>query len=504
MKIKVGKYYLDREQMKIVKDESKRLLVVAGAGSGKTMTILGKLKYLCAHKGINPKDIICISFTAKASSDLKRKIKEDIGLDIDVYTFHKLALEILKREHFDIADANLLEDITRVHFEENVFKDKDALSVLLKYFHLKNREELERFYKEHYDEILSLEHLLSTFIHLFKSNNHSLEDFLVFLGRAKLTFDVKKYRREKLLLKMATSIYLSYEKYLNDEHEIDFDDMLIKAKKTVDKYGFKNNIKYIIIDEYQDTSMVRFELVKSILIKTEASLIAVGDDFQSIYRFTGCDLSLFLNFKKIFKDGKILKIENTYRNSQELINVAGSFVMKNRAQVRKRLKSQKRLARPIVIKEYSYAKEAFTSLLLDLYDKTQKEILVLGRNNKDIDFFLEKDKFKISDGRIFCYAFPELQAKYLTAHKSKGLESENVILLNMTDTTLGFPNQMKDDKLLRFVAPQSSRYPFDEERRLFYVALTRTKNRVFILSPKKARSIFVDELIRDYKKYIEF
>lgn len=505
MELKVGKYYLDKAQIKIVKDKSKHLLVVAGAGSGKTLTILGKIKYLIEQKNVNPKEIICISFTAAASGELKNKIHTDLGFDIDVYTFHKLALEILKnKQHYEIADANLLDDMIRTYFEIDVLKDKDALQVVLKYFNLKNKNSYQTFYKEHFDEILSLEHLLSTFIHLFKSNNHELEDFLIFLDKAKLTFNLKKYKREKLLLKMATSIYIEYTNYLEENSEIDFDDMLIKAKKTVDKFGVFHKIKYIIIDEYQDTSLVRFELIKSVLDKTGASLVAVGDDFQSIYRFTGCDLSLFLDFKKIFKDGKILKIENTYRNSQELINVAGSFIMKNRAQVRKKLVSQKTISKPIVIKEFTYGKKSFAKLLYDIYEKTNKEILVLGRNNKDILYFLDKENFKLDNDKIFSYEYKEMKIRYLTAHKSKGLESENVIIINLKNDTLGFPNQMKDDKILRFVSPHSKKYPFDEERRLFYVALTRTKNKVYLLTPKNGKSIFVEELIKDYSKYIEF
>ena len=97
--------------------------------------------------------------------------------------------------------------------------------------------------------------------------------------------------------------------------------------------GIKHKYKYVIIDEYQDTSLVRFNLIKEILDKTDSKLMVVGDDFQSIYRFTGCDISLFLNFKKYFNKAKILKIQNTYRNSQELIDIAGNFVMKNKHQI---------------------------------------------------------------------------------------------------------------------------------------------------------------------------
>lgn len=505
MKFKVGKYFLDEEQSKIVLDDSKHLLVVAGAGSGKTLTILGKIKFLIEEKDIEPDEIICISFTAAASQDLKRKIKEDINLNLNVYTFHKLALEILKKDYyFEIADANLLDDIIREFFREDILRSRKNMEILLKYFNLKNKDEYKKFYNERQDEILSLEHLISTFIHLFKSSNFKLEDFIKFLDQAKLTFSVKKYKREKIILTLALNIYRKYMDYLKSNNEIDFDDMLIEAKKVVDNSGFFHRTKYIIIDEYQDTSIVRFKLVKSILDKTGASLVAVGDDFQSIYRFTGCDLSLFLDFKKIFPDGKILKIQNTYRNSRELISVAGDFVMKNRQQMRKKLKSNKTLDKPIIIRKLENFKRDFRLTVLDIYNKYGGEILVLGRNNRDYIPFLDTDYFEIKNEEIIYKDNRSIKIKYLTAHKSKGLESDNVIILNLRDDTLGFPNQMKDDAILRFVSKKAGRFPFDEERRLFYVALTRTKNRVFLLIPKKNISPFITELEENYKSKIEY
>lgn len=502
MQIKVGKFYLDDEQTKIVLDESKYTLVVAGAGSGKTMTILGKLKFLIETKKVDPKDILCISFTAKASEDLKQKILKDVGLKIDVYTFHKLGLEVLKRHrYYEIADSNLLNDIIREYFEVDMMKDKEALKVVLKYFDLKKTSDYKHLLEEK-DKLSSLEALLSTFIHLFKANNHKLEDFLRFLDSAKRTLNIKKYRREKLILKMAVAIYTKYENYLKDNEEVDFDDMLIEAKKVVDKKGFIHNVKYIIVDEYQDTSLVRFELLKSIVDNTGASLMAVGDDFQSIYRFTGCDITLFLKFNKTFKDGKLMKIQNTYRNSQELIYVAGQFIMKNKSQVRKKLRSSKSLPKPIVIKYYK-ANNELSDLIYSIYEKYGGNIMILGRNNKDITYYLNEKEFKLKGDRIISFKYPELNAVYLTAHRSKGLECDNVIIINLKDSLTGFPNQIEDDKILRFVSKTASKYPFDEERRLFYVAMTRTKNRVFLFAPKAKTSIFVNEIIKDYKKYIE-
>ena len=271
--------------------------------------------------------------------------------------------------------------------------------------------------------------------------------------------------------------------------------MLTRAKERV----YDTKTKYIIIDEYQDTSYVRFSLIKEIIDKTNAKLMVVGDDFQSIYRFTGCDLELFTNFHKYFRNTKIRYISNTYRNSNELIDVAGSFIMKNKEQIKKKLKSNIHINKPIVVVRYKM-KNDLKKLILNIYKKN-KNILILGRNNNDINSYLDKD-FIIKDNKIIYLKNRKIDIKYLTVHKAKGLEADNVIIINLYNKTLGFPNKMNDDKLLRFVSKNKINYPYDEERRLFYVALTRTKEKVYLYTPFNP-SVFVNELIDDYRDRID-
>ena len=127
--------------------------------------------------------------------------------------------------------------------------------------------------------------------------------------------------------------------------------------------------------------------------------------------------------------------------------------------------------------------------------------MILGRNNKDINKFISKE-FKLDGDKLTLLSHPEINITYLTVHKSKGLESEEVILINLTDDIIGFPSKLKDADILRLVSLNRSKFLYDEERRLFYVALTRTKNKVYLLTPKKNPSIFVKELVRDYKNRI--
>ena len=267
--------------------------------------------------------------------------------------------------------------------------------------------------------------------------------------------------------------------------------MLLKAIEIVRNNNLSLSWKYIIIDEYQDTSYIRFLLIKEIINKVNSNLMVVGDDFQSIYKFTGCDLSLFTNFTNYFPNATILKLERTYRNSQELIKIAGTFVMKNKKQIKKDLCSEKHLKDPIRIIRYKNIKYQFCSLIKKL--PPNKKILVLGRNNRDSNLLLSNIVTQ-KENKIIIKDYENIDITYMTVHKSKGLESDIVIVINLTDQQNGFPNQIKDERITRIVVKNKEKYLYGEERRLFYVALTRTKNEVYLLVPQKSPSIFIEEL----------
>ena len=495
MNFKINGYFLDKEQTNIVLDNSKYLLVVAGAGSGKTLTILGKINYLINYLNVKKEEILCISFTREASNSLKNKIKNEFNIDLDVYTFHKLSLEILKENNkeFEITSSDTLDNIIHEFIYIKVLNYEKQMQLILKYFKVryKNKDMYLLFLDGNEDKIKVLEKLISTFIHLFKCRGYDLNSFTVLLKKAKR--NIFKYHHYKMFLIIALNIYLEYTTYLDENNEIDFDDMIIKAIGIIKEKGINKSYKYIIIDEYQDTSFIRFSLVKEIINKTNAKLVVVGDDFQSIYRFTGCDLDLFLNFKKYFKDAKVMKIQNTYRNSKELIKIAGDFVMKNNKQIKKNLKSSKSIKKPIRLVYYKNIRIEFRKLLKEMYNENKKNILVLGRNNNDIYMVLDKRYFKIDKDRIIYLENIDMNIRYLTVHKSKGLEEENIIVINLEDKLLGFPSQIKDEKVLRFVSLKEE-YLYAEERRLFYVALTRTKNYVYLMVPRSNESVFIKEI----------
>ena len=491
----INGYPLDNEQRKVVTSCEKHLLVSAGAGSGKTLTIIGKIRYLIEIKDIKEEEILCISFTNEATNNLKNKLKDNYNYNITCYTFHKLGLEILKKKKCKISSANYLKYIMNEFFKALI--DNESKKRVLSFFKIKyNAFNVNKKYDEIDDKkLLEFCDLIEKFINLFKANDYLPEDFLIFLKSAS--------KREKNFILIAYYIYYLYQKELMSKNEIDFSDMISLATKYVEKNGYYRKIKYVIIDEFQDASKVRFNLIKAILSKTDASLLVVGDDFQSIYRFTGCDLDLFLKFNNIFPDSKILKICNTYRNSKELITVAGSFIMKNKNQLRKELNSFKRVKYPIWIIYYKDMIRSFIKLINYIYNESKKPILVLGRNNFDIDFLKKSNKFIIDKDSVIYKDNKDIKMTYLTVHRSKGLEEENVIVINLCNNKLGFPNKIVDERILRFVSCKKDNYLYAEERRLFYVAITRTKNITYLFTPFSNESMFVMELKKDYRSKIK-
>lgn len=436
--------------------------------------MIGKIRYLVERKNIKENEILCILFTNEACTNLEMNIKKNYNYNINVYTFHKLSLEILKDMKYKITEMDTLRYIVDEYFYFIKYDNSMKLRVKKVLF------KIDSSYNSILEskELEQLKKLIITFIDLFKTNNYKLLDFL-------------KFKKNKDLIRIIIDIYLIYQEELMSTSSIDFNDMIIKATE----YIKKNNIhryKYIIVDEYQDTSYIRYLLLREIINKAKAKIVCVGDDYQSIYGFNGCDLSIFLNFKKYFGYSKILKISNTYRNSQELINVAGSFIMRNKSQMLKKLKSNKHIDKPIKI---MYGNN-LTSLL-DKVSINHKNILILGRNNFDIYNYL-----KLGNNKRIKYK--DLNIKYMTIHASKGLEEECVVIINLKDDIVGLPSKIKTDGILKLLNRHIETYPYEEERRLFYVAMTRTKSDLYLLVDKKNPSIFVRELEKYNKRYIEY
>ena len=428
------------------------ILLIAGAGAGKTFTITQKIIYLIENKIYAPEEILIISFTNKSVAGLQKKI----NYNCSILTFHKLAIQILRDYNINF---NLVNDTYLEFLTNEFFQSLDApklIKEILLYFKEYDYQKFLKTYK--YQEFKKL---LITILKIYKTNGCTKDDFQ------------RIYPKNNFLSKYFYIIKTIYEQELVSTHSYDFDDLIIKATEVLNSFY---RYKYIIVDEFQDTSTIRFNLVNKLRIINNAFLFVVGDDYQSIYHFSGCNINLFLDFPKLIPNSHVLKLKYTYRNSQELIDIAAKFVMKNKKQISKDLISNKHITNPIEFIYYINPQKSFEKL----YKKVKKinpDLLVLGRNNKDILEFSQDNSIN-----------------YLTVHSAKGLEAENVILINMTDRIYGFPNQIQNNILLEELHPSDKEILFAEERRLFYVALTRTKNKIYIMVPLFGKSIFIKEL----------
>lgn len=669
-----GKKLDEQQQTAVITDEYSNL-IVAGAGSGKTLTILGKVKYLIEKKNISPEDILLLSFTKKTVEELNDRIKK-IGLGIEATTFHKLAYDTIKKFQTNlpaVTNESTLNRVIKEYLQKDIFEDPLAVESYIQYVacymnipeeddnynslgekldtekgidfqtlkskcetlnkvtkssldtlqgeKVKSVEELmianflylngieyeyekpypygeimvrPDFYLKDYD--IWLEHfgvdenncakwltpfneqkyvegmqikrqahkvnntklletysffnrdkvllqklremlenedvsfkprdpksifkkvtdnderfgkeiikLIESFINLSKSrrlNYDLLNNLFSDTSKAKSDFMLE---RQKIFLQFVLPILSKYDNTLKERNEIDFNDMINQATDIIkeNKPGYK--YQYVIIDEYQDISFARFNLIKEIRDLSGARLVCVGDDWQSIYRFAGSDISLFSNFEKyVGKNEKIL-IEQTFRNSQSLIDITSKFIQKNTKQIQKNPKSKKDyLEDPVKFIHYEQdtQEDTFINEIRRLVNKYgNKPILVLGRHRFDINDLIKltsnnRIKYIENSDKIEVKGFEDVDIKFITVHKSKGLEAENVIILNLKNHLLGFPNKMTDDPILSLLLSYDEEYRFAEERRLFYVALTRTKNEVVLLIPSDV-SLFADELLTD-------
>lgn len=449
----------DEDQIKAIK-EMDNTLVIAGAGSGKTTTIVGKVDYLLKNNYYKEEELLIISFTNETVNSLKSRIK----YNIDIKTFHKLALDIIKNVDNNISISNdyYLKYITEEYINSYGTYNKKTNIIIKRILKTKNKT--------------SLINLIITFINVYKCNFINI-DYLFNLYNNSIFLD-------KYYLKLILDIYIIYKRELESCGKADFNDLIIKASEYIKNNKVKTKYKYIIIDEFQDISLIRYKLIENILKQNNGKIFAVGDDFQSIYRFSGCDLSLFIDINKLIPDLKILKLNHNYRNNQSLVNIANKFVLKNKKQIIKNTICHKDSNMPIKIVFYKNKKEILNKIIKEI----EGNILVLGRNNIDKDVFNVKE-----DNNI----------KFLTIHKAKGLEEDNVILLNLYNNRYGFPSKIKNEKIISKLLKKDY-IMHEEERRLFYVALTRTRNNIYLLVPKENYSIFVQEIIQDNKKNLDY
>ena len=343
------------------------------------------------------------------------------------------------------------------------------------------KSEADRLVSEAFDPEVDV-HIFITFIHHFKANNATIELLKEKAG------DLPNQGRVSLFLRLFEAIYKEQSKRLKQANEIDFEDQINKACELLETNRYRHQFKYILVDEFQDTSHDRKRMIQALLDQNESiKLFAVGDDWQSIYRFAGADIEIMTHFSNHFGATSKNYLTQTYRSFQGIVDVAATFVQRNEEQLEKKVSAANDIEKDQVIL-YGYQDENDqTRQLKDLL----KKLNALPYDGKLSVFLLARYTHLNPKG---LGKYSNLDIKFSTIHASKGLQADYVILLNTESGPYGFPSTITDDPLMQLVIPKPEIYPHAEERRLLYVAITRAKKGVFIFSNQRKISPFVTEL----------
>ena len=477
---RVENHPLDREQRKAIYDPARFSLTVAGAGSGKTTTILGKILYLLQSGFASPPEILVLSFTHDSATELRERflreyyqtfadqilLRKSSPPNVTIETFHSLALKLLR---------SLWPDFSVVADEIDPVDGPSSDS----------------------NDEATPESIIREFLDL-----HELESETVTQIDSK--FSSEEYR------KLFLTVFEQYQRELSElleKHQTTFSGLIKLAIRYLRSGQIKTRFRYIIVDEYQDLSALRQEFLRLLLESSQANLFAVGDDWQAIYGFSGSRVDFTLNFRRFWGDFSLHRISKTYRFGPTLARLSSSFIMQDHTQIQKQIQSQKEdVLEPVV--EISGDSERLDLEVLTHYFKSLPEhssILLLGRFQVDQFRLLHCTQFNLSSNGIEFHPRSDLRIRFLTVHQSKGLEADYVVLLNNREAKLGFPAHVKDPPLKAELVKIAEELGLDqasvnEERRLFYVALTRAKKQVILLTVDGKESSFIKELRRKFRQ----
>ena len=335
--------------------------------------------------------------------------------------------------------------------------------------------------------------LTATFATLLKTSCRSMADVAADVAQ-------RGDKRSRFIVgKVLEPVVVRYNEILRSEGKVDFTDLIVGATALCNAKG-GGNYDCIIVDEFQDISMDRYNFLLALRRgNPQAQLYCVGDDWQSIFRFSGSDMALFYDFAKFFGHTAECHIETTYRFGNPLIAKSSKFILENDNQKKKTVKSVSR-DKQTYIHTHQYESDEMqarliTQLVADV--PTNQSVLVLGRYG-----FSHNSLVFNSNGLIRCSSngtdkvtlnIAGRECEFMTVHKAKGLEADVVILINCSSDIYGFPSNISDDPILNYLLSASDTFEFAEERRLFYVAITRARKHIHVLFDRKSPSIFIGE-----------
>lgn len=458
--------------------------------------IQGGNKIYLEHFGIKRDGSVPKWFSGDGYQTASEKYNEDMNWKRE--THKNYGTTLIETYSYEMSEGGLFENLTKKLVQAGIVLKPKSPDEIWKIISEASKEEVDNFIS-----------LFATFITLMKSNNYSVNEVK---DKNKQIKDIFTRGRNSLFLELLTPIYSSYQSYLTARDEIDFSDMINKASLYISSGKYKRRFKYVIIDEFQDISIGRYKLVKAIKnTNPTCKLFCVGDDWQSIYRFSGSDISLFKDFEKYFGFTVKSKIETTYRFHHPLITLSSDFILKNPNQAKKELKSIMDNKTTTYKIHYSVNDNQddtitivniFNEILQQYPDLDGKRIYILGRYGFDFNRIKNENsllKIDRNNETIFYEKHSNgdirtIKAQFMTVHKSKGLEAEIVIIINCNSGKYGFPSEMSDDAALNLLLSEADQFENGEERRLFYVAMTRAREQLYFVADSSYKSKFIAEL----------
>lgn len=359
---------LNKPQKEAVFHTEGPLLILAGAGSGKTRVLTHRIAYLIEEKGVNPRNILAITFTNKAAEEMRQRVDSLVGIGAEsiwVSTFHSMCVRILRRY------------IDRLGYDNRfTIYDTDDQKTLMKEVCRKTDIDTKRF----------KERMLLSVISSAKNEMILPEEFELNAGGDFVQLKIAK-------------VYKEYEAQMRANNALDFDDLLVKTVQLLEtqpdvRENYQERFRYIMVDEYQDTNTVQFRLV-SLLAGKYRNLCVVGDDDQSIYKFRGANIRNILDFEKEFSDAKVIKLEQNYRSVGNVLEVANSVIRNNKGRKEKTLWTDNEKGEKIRLRQFDTAYDEAQFIAEDIKDETAQganysDHAVLYRTNAQSRLLEEK------------------------------------------------------------------------------------------------------------------
>ncbi|HHA1265648.1 TPA: DNA helicase IV [Enterobacter bugandensis] len=477
---------LNPAQARAVVNGEQSLLVLAGAGSGKTSVLVARAGWLLTTGEAVADQILLLAFGRKAAQEMDERIQERLHTrDITARTFHALALHIIQQGSKKVPAISKLENDAQARqalFIKTWRQQCSEKKAQAKGWRQWLEEELNWEVPEGsfwQDEKLArrLGSRLDRWVSLMRMHGGSQAEMIESAPEAIRDLFSKR-------VKMMAPLLKAWKTALKEENAVDFSGLIHQAIVILEKGRFVSPWKHILVDEFQDISPQRAALLSALRAQNKhTSLFAVGDDWQAIYRFSGAQLSLTTAFHHYFGEGDRSDLDTTYRFNSRIGEIANRFIQQNPHQLAKPLNSLRAGDKKAVT---LLADDQLEPLLdkLSGYAKPDERILVLARYHHLKPAALEKAATR----------WPKLQLEFMTIHASKGQQADYVIVVGLKEGSDGFPAPTRESVMEEALLPVPEDFPDAEERRLLYVAITRARHRVWLLFNKEEPSVFVDIL----------